>query len=45
MKKIWKIILGIGGAIGAIILFILGRNSFSKQTFKEDLKKNKEKIQ
>jgi uncharacterized membrane protein YgaE (UPF0421/DUF939 family) len=44
MKKFWKILAFIGGAIGAVFLFIIGRRSAQNQNFKEDLEDNKEKI-
>lgn len=43
-KKTWKILVGIGAVVGAIIFFFMGRRSAKKSTFKEDLKKNKEEI-
>ena len=42
MKKLWKILLGIGAVILGIFAMSAGRGS--KKQFKKDLKDNKKKI-
>ena len=44
MKKIWTILVAIGGVLGAIFFFLAGKRSGDKKVFKEDLKDNKNKI-
>ena len=41
MKKIWKILLGIGAIIAGILAF---SSKGSKKQFKKDLKDNKKKV-
>ena len=41
MKKLWKILLGIGAVLGAI--FAMSAGAGSKKQFKKDLKDNKKK--
>ena len=42
MKKLWKILLGIGAVLGAI--FAMSAGAGSKKQFKKDLKDNKKKF-
>ena len=42
MKKLWKILLGIGAAIIGILALTAG--SGSKKQFKKDLKDNKDRL-
>lgn len=44
MKKFWKVILGIGGVIGTILIFFLGRKKSNiKTTIEGDIsRKNKD---
>ena len=44
MKKIWAVLIAIGGILGAIFFFLAGKRSGDKKVFKEDLKDNKNKI-
>ena len=39
MKKLWKVLLGIGAILGAI--FAMSAGAGSKKQFKKDLKDNK----